>query len=173
METFKLRLLGIDALLEIVLLKGRHCHLFKMDLSRAYRQLRIDPRDYHLLGYRHNGFLLYFDIAPPFGLRSSAMMCQRTTSAVMHMYQVLGCSCTNYIDDFGAAEILEKSSAAFHALSTLLVSLGLESLPEKDSPPNTSMVFLGILVNTDDMTVSVTPDRLHELFASLFSPLVS
>ena len=32
---FKLRLPGVDALLDIIHLKGRHCHLFKMDLSRA------------------------------------------------------------------------------------------------------------------------------------------
>ncbi|MFA8342383.1 MAG: hypothetical protein ACEPO8_05370, partial [Rhodothermaceae bacterium] len=157
-----LRLPGVDALLEIICRKGHHCHVFKMDLSRAYQQLRIDPRDYNLLGYRHNGFL-YFDVAPPFGLRSSAMMCQRTTSAVTHMYDALGFHCTNYIDEFGGAEIPEKSSEAFHTLGSLLASLGLESSPEKESPPSTSMVFLGILINTDDMTISVTPDRLLEL----------
>ena len=66
-EEFKLRLPGVDALLDIIRLKGRHCHLFKLDLSRAYRQLRIDQRDYHLLGFCHRGSF-YFDIAPPFGL---------------------------------------------------------------------------------------------------------
>ena len=65
-EPFKLCLPGIDALLYMIRLKGRLCHLFKVDLSRTYRQLRVDPRDYHLHGYRHRG-LLYFDIAPPFG----------------------------------------------------------------------------------------------------------
>ena len=85
-EEFKQRLPGVDALLDIIRLKGRHCHLFKLDLSRAYRQLRIDPRDYHLLGFRHRGSF-YFDIAPPFGLRSSAMMCQRTTNAVTFYFK--------------------------------------------------------------------------------------
>ena len=78
-EPFTLRLPGVDALINIISQKGAGCHLFKKDLSRAYRQLRIDPRDFHLLGYRYNGSL-YFDVAPPFGLRSLAMMCQRTTS---------------------------------------------------------------------------------------------
>ena len=132
-DDFKVRLPGVDALLDIIRLKGRHCHLFKMDLSRAYRQLRIDPRDYHLLGFRHRNSL-YFDIAPPFGLRSSAMMCQRSTNA------------------------------AFHALGSLLADLGLDTSPDKASPPATAMVFLGVLVNTDAMTVSVPPERLHELF---------
>lgn len=48
--------------------KGPGCHLFKKDLSCAYRRLRVDPHNYNYLGYHHNG-LLYFDIAPPFSLR--------------------------------------------------------------------------------------------------------
>ena len=114
------------------------------------------------MGYQHRDSL-YFDIAPPFGLRSSAMMCQTTTSAVTFMYQNLGYSCTNYIDDFGGAETPTKSAAAFQALGDLLRCLGLSTSPDKDSPPATSMVFLGVLVDTTDMTVSVTPDRLSEL----------
>lgn len=160
---FKLRLPGVDALLDIIRLKGRHCHLFKMDLSRAYRQLRVDPRDYHLLGFRHrNAF--YFDIAPLFGLRSSAMMCQRSTTAITFMYRDLGFHCTNYIDDFGGAEIPDKSAEAFQTLGSLLEELGLDTSPEKASPPATSMVFLGVFVDTANMTVSVSPERVQELF---------
>ena len=87
-------------------------------------------------------------------------MCQTTTSAVTFMYQNLGYSCTNYIDDFGGAETPPKSAAAFQALGDLLHCLRLNTSPDKDSPPATSMVFLGVLVDTTDMTVSVTPDRL-------------
>ena len=114
------------------------------------------------MGYQHCDSL-YFDIAPPFGLRSSAMMCQTTTSAVTFMYQNLGYSCTNYIDDFGGAETPTKSAAAFQALGDLLRCLGLSTSPDKDSPLATSMVFLGVLVDTTNMTVSVGRDRLSEL----------
>ena len=136
--------------------------MLKKDLSRAYRQLSIDPRDHHLLGYQHRDNL-YFDIAPPFGLRSSAMTCQTATSAVTYMYKKLGYSCTNYIDDFGGAETPTKSAAAFLALEDLLRDLGLITSPEKDSPSATSMVFLGVLVDTIAMTISVTSDRLSDL----------
>ena len=86
-EPFSLRLPGREALLDIIHQKGQHCHLFKKDLSRAYRQLCIDPRDYHLLGYQYRD-CLYSDTAPPFGLRSSAMMCQTTTSAVTFITRI-------------------------------------------------------------------------------------
>ena len=163
-EPFSLRLPGTDALQALIRIKGRGCHLFKKDLSRAYRQLRVDPHDYSYLGFTHNG-RLYFDIAPPFGLRSATMMCQRTTSAVTFMFSSLGFACTNYIDDFGGAEVPANSTQAFTALYHLLLDLGLQSSPEKDSPPSTSMVFLGVLFNTDDMTISVTPERVSDLLS--------
>lgn len=100
------------------------------------------------------------------------MMCQRTTSAVTFMFHSLGCDCTNYIDDFGGSEIPAKSDAAFHALDQLLLNLGLQSSPDKDSPPSTSMVFLGVLFNTVDMTISVTLDRLSDLLSQCNTTLL-
>ena len=159
---FSLRLPGIDALVDIINKQGPGCLLFKKDLSRAYRQLRINHRDYHLLGLQHDN-ALYFDVAPPFGLRSAAMMCQRTTSAVTFMFHALGFDCTNYIDDFGGAEVPASASQAFDTLGDLFSELGLQSSPEKDCPPSPSMTFIGIAVDTQAMTLSVTPDRLHDL----------
>ena len=48
-EPFSLRLPGTDALQALIRIKGSGCHLFKKDLSRAYRQLRVDPHDYSYL----------------------------------------------------------------------------------------------------------------------------
>ena len=91
------------------------------------------------------------------------MMCQRTTSAVSHLFSELGYACTNYIDDFGGAESPAYSSDAFEALGLLFSQLGLESSPEKDSPPSPSMVFLGVLLDTITMTMSISHDRLNEV----------
>ena len=46
-DSFKLHLPGIDALLEIVRLKGHHCHLFIMDLSRCSALLSVDQVSRH------------------------------------------------------------------------------------------------------------------------------
>ena len=63
-EPYKLRLPGIDRLIEFILQLGRGCPLYKLDLQRAYRQLPIDPKDYHLLVFRFNN-LLYFNTCVP------------------------------------------------------------------------------------------------------------
>lgn len=93
------------------------------------------------------------------------MMCQTTTSAVIYMYKILG------YDDFGEATTPTKSAAPFQALGDLFHCLGLSTSPEKDSPPATSMVFLGVLVDTSEMTISVIPDRLSELHSHCASQL--
>ena len=87
------------------------------------------------------------------------------------MFQELGYHCTNYIDDFGGAETPDKSAAAFQTLGSLLADLGLDTSRDKASPPAIVMVFLGVLVNTDEMTVSVPPERLQELFSRCSSLL--
>ena len=68
-KPYKLRLPGIDWLCEFILQLGQGCFLYKLDLQHAYRQIPIDPKDYHLLGFRFNN-LLYFDTPRPFGLKT-------------------------------------------------------------------------------------------------------
>lgn len=54
---------------------------------------------------------------------------------------------------------------AFETLKELFSILSLDSSPEKDCAPSTSMVFLGVQFNTIDMTMSVTPERLLKLLS--------
>jgi len=77
----------------------------------------------------------------------------------------MGYHCTNYIDDFGRADSAEIAQSAFQALGDLFPTLGLESSPDKDCEPSQSMIFLGILFNSVDMTMSVTADCLNELLS--------
>ena len=63
--------------------------------------------------------LLYFDTRCPFGLRSSALVCQRTTRAVIHIPDILtqeGCTADVYLDDFYGAEHPANSHFAFARL---------------------------------------------------------
>ena len=79
---FKLRLPTPDMLADKILQLGRGCMIYKIDLSRAYRQLRSDPLDWPLLGIGWEN-QCYLDTAIPFGLRHGASACQRTSEAVV------------------------------------------------------------------------------------------
>ena len=117
-DQLKLRLPGIDRLVEFILAKGRNCLVFKKDLCHAYRQFPVDPEDYSLLGFCYQG-KFYFDTRCPFGLRSSAPNCQRTTQAVVHIFNEQGFSADVYLDDFYGAEYPSLASQAFSQLGQL------------------------------------------------------
>jgi len=112
---FKLRLSGIDRLCELILAKGRGCCVYKKDLQRAYRQFPIDTKDYYLLGFTFDNHI-YFDTRCPFGLRTSAMICQRTTKAVIYIFTQAGFSADVYLDDFYGAECPSLADNAFATL---------------------------------------------------------
>lgn len=161
-DNFQLRLPGIDRLCEFIRNKGKGCSIFKLDLQRAYRQLPVDPKDYRFLGFSFDD-KLYFDIRCPFGLRSSALICQRTTQAVVYIFAQEGFLADVYLDDFYGAELPEFAEVAFLRLKQLLDELGLVSSPEKDSPPSTQMLCLGIQVDTELQTLTVPDFRIQEL----------
>ena len=128
-DQFKLRLPGMDRLIEFILAKGQNCLVFKKDLRRAYRQFPFDPKDYSLLGFCYQG-KFYFDTHCPFGLRSLALICQRTTKAVVHIFNEQGFSAHVYLDDFYGAEYQSLASQAFSQLGQLFQQLGLDSSPK-------------------------------------------
>lgn len=66
---------GVDSLVSLVKRKGRGCLLFKGNLSRAYRQIILDPGEGSLLGYAFNGSI-YLDNILSFGLRRAAYIMQ-------------------------------------------------------------------------------------------------
>ena len=79
---------------------GRGVFMYKTDLSRGYRQLRVDPLDWPLLGFS-NGEYYCMDVCPPFGLRTAAMCMQRTSQAIAHIHDRRGFYSRPYLDDFG------------------------------------------------------------------------
>ena len=72
-----------------------------------------------------------------------------------------------YLDDFYSAEYPSLVTSAFSHLSQLFHQLGLDSGHDKDSPPSTSMICLGILVDTVAFTREVPATRLTDLQAEL------
>ena len=68
---------------------GRGAFMYKTDLAHGYRQLRVDPTDWPLLGFQHDG-KWYMDLCPPFGLRTSALFMQRTSEAISFIHGTQG-----------------------------------------------------------------------------------
>ena len=77
---YKLRLPTSLDMADLILKHGKGTLLYKIDLSRAYRQLPIDPHDWPLLGIGWQNSM-YFDRAIPFGIRPGVMCCSESLMA--------------------------------------------------------------------------------------------
>ena len=158
-----LRLPTVDYMANRVRDLGTGCLMYKLDLSRGYRQLRLDPWDWPLMSIQNDG-QYYMDVCPPFGLRTAAMIMERTTLAASHIHGLHGFLSKPYIDDFGGAELgTEDANKAYDALHTVLDELGLQLAPHKSCEPSPFMIWLGILINSMDMTLSIPEAKLHEV----------
>ena len=158
----ELRFPTVDNLIKIVLRKGKNCLLFKRDLKRYYRQIFVDPSCIYLLGYTFGGHI-YFDAALPMGLTSSAYIAQRVSSALIFAFQQKRFDAVNYIDDLGGAEVEGKANSAFETLGKILADIGILESKSKACSPAKQMLFLGILIDTENMTVSIDQSRLDQV----------
>ena len=71
------------------------------------------------------------------------------------------------MDDFYGAEHPNRASNAFHELQSLFDCLGLQASQEKDCPPATTMIYLGIEVDTNTFCLRVPRERLDYLLLKL------
>ena len=105
-ESMALKYPSVDSLAKIIRDKsksGQRIFIFKQDLKKAYRQMKMQPGSIFLLGYVVNG-LMYFDVTLSMGSKSAAYRCQHTTDAVIYIFEQEGYQGLNYLDDLGSAE---------------------------------------------------------------------
>ena len=95
---FSLTFPTIDDIMNELVKIGPGCHIYKVDISRAFRHLKIDPLDYDLLGLRWDA--TFIDTCLPFGSRHESQSFQRVSDAVHYTLRCQGHCVTNYIDDF-------------------------------------------------------------------------
>lgn len=81
----------------------------------------------------------------------------------MHCFTQLAFLADVYLDDFYGADFPARASTTFTSLKQLLQELGLQISPDKDSPPSTKLVCLGIDADSEEMSLSVPPFRVQEL----------
>lgn len=122
---------------------GRGALVWKADLARAYRQLRIDPIDTPLLSIKV-GQHYYIDLCPPFGCKTSSAACQRVSNALIYILAKKGFSVLAYLDDYAATEPdMERAMDSYNCFKATTKSLGLELAGHKCVPPTTKLEWLG------------------------------
>ena len=105
-----------------------------------------------------------YEKAHSFGFKQGSQICQRLSDTVPYIMVQENHSTLCYIDDhliFGQNK--EKCQRAFDRLTALLQELGFTISQHRNVYPSTSAICLGILVNTEDFTMSVPSDKLKKI----------
>ena len=162
---FKLKLPSPLDLGKLMLSLGKGCKLYKVDLSRAYQQLRSDPLDWPLLGISWDGGY-YVDLAIPFGLHHGASACQRVSEAAGQIAsERYGSTPLAYVDDTGGGALENEADAHYKGLLTTLSKLGLVVALAKCQAPSYVMLWVGVLFNTLTLSMAIDPERVKEAVA--------
>ena len=160
---YELKFPSVDLITNSLRNLGPSAQMFKIDISRAFRHIKVDPGDIDLLGikFEHKYFL---GRSLAFRFRHGSLIFQRCTDAIRYIMAEHGYPLLfNYIDDLIYTGLPSKMDACFNFLKDLLTDLGLEISPKKLVPPATSVTCLGILIDSIQKTVSIPQEKLAEI----------
>ena len=159
---FILTLPTIDHITQKVKQNGKGSMLYKIDLSRAFRHVKIDPKDYNLLGL-HISNEIFYDLCLPFGFKHGSAIFQRISDSIRYIMNSLGFKVTNYIDDIIGHSVRSQAHDSFRTLFKILSDLGFDISQKKIITPSTRVTCLGVDINTENFTVSIPSDKVKEI----------
>lgn len=147
-----------------------NCFFAKVDLANAYRSVKVHPSNFKATGLKwrfegmnHDTYMV--DERLPFGAARSPGIFHRITQAVRVIMANRGYkTIVVYLDDFLIiSETYDECLSALNELMRLLRELGFQLNYNKVEGPKQQLVFLGILIDSINMTLSVPEQKLSEL----------
>ena len=137
--------------------------LFKVDVARAFRNLRVDPADAPKLDSKWNK-AFYVDLVIAFGLTHRSRSFQILSDTIAYIMTKKGEKLHCYIDDYIVVTMKLKATEQFSTLCDLLQELGLPLNIDKVTPPTRSLTYLGIHIDIDNNTMSIAQDKLEVIY---------
>ena len=157
---FELTFPSVDDITNELKHLGHGAHFYKVDVSHAWH-VKVDPGDYDLLGLQWHG--AYVDTCLPFGTRHGSQIFQCLSDTVCFMMRQKGFCVIDYIDDYVGVGIPGIAHESYNHLVDLMHSLGLTISEKKLVPPSTQVVCLGVLIDTECGTISISDDKLTQI----------
>ena len=152
---------SVDNMINKVLKLGKGCEIFKVDISRAFGHVPIDPGDLDLLGLHWGKCFLDFSL--PFRFKHGSSIFQHLSDAIRFIMSQENHVIWNYIDDFLSVSTPSKIRRSYVRMQGLLAELGLTVSAKKLVPPSSQVVCPGILVDTVQPSISIPPEKLESI----------
>ena len=163
-DTYSLQYVKIDDAINLIIQLGKGSYMAKTDICSAFRNVPVHPKDWELLGMHWNG-LYFFDTVLPFGLRSAPYIFNQLSDAIQWIAK------TNYdirhilhiLDDFFLIEPPPRANCmtSLCKLLTLMTNLNVPIASSKTYAASTSLEFLGVLLDSQNMIACLPPDKLE------------
>ena len=153
---------NLDGLIETLNSFGNNARLFKVDISRAFRNVIIDPADAIHLGLKLDN-KYYIDQSLAFGAVHGTAIFEIITDFVRFLMAKEGFRTYNYIDDLYACCHEDRAETAFRTLLDILAQVGLPTNPSKVFPPCKRLSIMDIIVDVDSRTFSIEETKLNEI----------
>ncbi len=161
----------VDQAAEMCLQYGEDCHVAKTDVQKAYTHIMVSPEDWHKLGFCWNN-LYYAWAILPFGLRSSCHIYDWFAQGLKHMAIKNGCvhSIAHYLDDnFIVANNYQKCKESLDIFIDTAEKSGFAIQHEKCQGPAKRLEFLGIMIDLNDHTLSISEERMNDIKTELIA----
>lgn len=151
-----------------------NAYLAKVDLSQAYRSVKIHPTDYSVTGLKwkfsgDSDFTYMVDSRLPFGARKSPTIFNELSTAVrVIMAQKGHPTVVSYLDDFLIVSKTYKGCQdTINVLLGLLRKLGFWINYNKLDGPRRRLVFLGIVLDTTNMTLELPESKMQAFYEDI------
>ena len=159
-----------DKATELVQTQGQNCFTSKIDIQHAFRLLPVLPAQMILLGI----FWLcqfFVDTRLPFGLRSSPGIFNRFADAVWWIIQFIFNikNIVHYSDDFFlvSSHNIQQAHTELSTVKSAFKHLNIPIAENKSEWPQTTITYLGILIDSTDLTIRIPDDKFNELTSIL------
>ena len=160
---FILKYPSVDQITSSLKKVGPAAMIYKIDMSLAFRQIKVYPGNIDLLGFKcENQYFL--DLSAAFGYRNGCQIFQRCTDAIRFIMSQHGFPhLHNYIDDLIYTGLPSEIHQSYAFLTELLSQLGLDISLKILVPPGTSITCLGIQIDTVQRTISIPSKNYKKL----------
>tara|TARA_R110002050_G_scaffold241151_1_gene377524 strand:- start:1274 stop:3166 length:1893 start_codon:yes stop_codon:yes gene_type:complete len=142
--------------------------LCKVDIKSAYWQVPIARECRDLFRFVHQG-THYRHVGMPMGLNSAPRLFTRIVKAILAPLRLQGIRIVIYLDDILViGESQREATENVQALVTQLLRLGwLINWEKSVLIPTQRLEFLGLILDTKEMVISLPPHRLQRIKRSL------
>ena len=157
----------MDTLLVALTLITPGCYMASIDLKDAYYSVPIDEQHKKFLRFRWEGQLWQFDCLPN-GLALAPRQFTKLLKPVYAHLREQGHVSTAFLDDsLLLADIEQACIENIQATVQLLRSLGFIVHLEKSMlVPSQTIQYLGVIINSCDMAVTLTEERKASLLSA-------